>query len=207
MKTTIVFTLFIAFIAFTAFAKPKQIMVCLGKEEQYIHKNKIGGAFFKLNQDMISSLVQLPLPVKMIPKIYSQICNDTIKFPSLQILKFMIQGSEDIFFTDAKKEEISQMAISKIAIDEIQEKSIYIFIDFLNALQADAPTPNCILNAIKDLKQIYIDLRYLEEELGTQKIIKSINNKQKIFQELEKAPQIIKSCQKALRPATKPRKP
>lgn len=200
MKILVQFIVFILFTSLTispTFAKAKKMMICLGKEEHYIHKNKIGGAFFKLNQDMIGSLVQFPAPIKMTPKMYKKICHPKIKFPSLQLLKYLIQNSNDIFYIDAKKAEVSQIAISKIAIDELQQKSIHIFINFLNALQAAAPTPNCIVNAIPELKAIYNALRYLQEELGTQKIIASINNKQKIFQELERAPQIIESCLKA----------
>jgi hypothetical protein len=195
--------LFILFTSFNCFAKAKKMMVCLGKEEQYIHKNKIGGAFLKLNQDMIGSLVQFPSSVKMTPKMYNKICNPEIKFHSLQLLKYLIENNDDVFYIDTNKEDISQTAISKVAIKELQQKSIHIFIDFLNALQADAPSPNCIMNAIEELKVIYTDLRYLQEELGTQKIIDSINNKQKIFQELERAPSIIQSCHKAGKTATK----
>lgn len=180
----------------TTHARPKKIMVCLGKEEQYIHKNKIGGAFFKLNQDLIGALLQFPRYVKMTPKVYQQVCPAGSKFPSLSLLKHLILNSTMLFYVDADKNEVSQMAISKLAIDELQKKSLHIFIDFLNALQAEAPTVNCIVNSIEELKVTYLNLRYLEEELGTQKIFDSLSKKQIIFQKLERAPEIIQSCKK-----------
>jgi hypothetical protein len=181
-------------------AKPKKMMLCLGKEEKYIHKQKIGGAFYKLNQDMIGALIQLSPNIKMTPKAYKHICAENIKFPSLQLLKLLIKESGHLFYIDSNKDEISQIAIAKSGVKELREKSIHIFINFLNGVQADSPRPNCIVDSIPELKEVYEQLRYLEEEMGTKKIIHGIKNKDGIFAKLAHIPKIIKKCKQTKKP-------
>ena len=57
--------LFLILLMQPTWAKPKQFLICLGKEEAYYHKNKLSGAYSKLNQQMISAVVQLSYAIEL----------------------------------------------------------------------------------------------------------------------------------------------
>ena len=63
MKKLLPLTLFSLFMALffdsaLALDKPNPLLVCLGKEELKIHKSKIEGPIYKLNQELINQLAR-----------------------------------------------------------------------------------------------------------------------------------------------------
>ena len=174
-----------------AMAAPKPFMVCLGTEEAYIHKNKIGGAYYKLNQTIISALVQLSDTTQMNPANLKVICSK--RFVSLEILKLLMTEKESIFYTTKGKKDIRQLSVDKHSINELQEKSIHIFISFINSIQAQLNGPHCLTKKIPELNKFFEQMRYTLEDVGVKSIIKTLKNPKVIFEKLHSIP-ADKSC-------------
>lgn len=182
MKLLFIF-LFSLFTSFYAQATAKPYLVCLGNEETYIHKHKIGGAFYKLNQDIISALIQLSDSTQIQPKLLKQVCAK--KFVSLEILKLMISSKENIFYTTKLKGNIEQRTIDEHNLKELKEKVIFIFIDFLNKVQAGQSDPKCLTKKIPELKTFFEKSRYILEDIGPEELVKTIKDPDVIFKKLE----------------------
>lgn len=180
------FLIFILTLSSNLFAKAKPYLICLGKEETLIHKEKIGGAFLKLNQDIISALIQLSDSTQMSKANLKKVCAK--KYTSLEILKLMILSKEDVFFTTKDKLNIEQMTIDKHNLKELKEKVVFIFIDFLTKLQSQYDDPKCLSKHIPELKDFYYKLRYTLEEVGLENLIKSLESPERIFNKIEKLP-------------------
>jgi len=187
----LVTTLFLFLISFNLYAKAKPYLVCLGKEETYIHKEKIGGAFLKLNQDIISALIQLSDSTQMSKENLKRVCSK--KFTSLEILKLMIESKEGVFFTTKNNTNIEQMTIDKHNLKELKEKVVFIFIDFLTKLQAQYDDPNCLFKHIPELKDFYYRLRYTLEEVGLDHVMSTLKDPEAIFKKIENLPK-SKKC-------------
>ena len=165
-------------------AKPlKKFLVCLGQEESYIHKNKIGGAYAKLNQEMISALVQLSDHIVMRPKLEEKVCNK--RFASVEILRLLLTEKKPPFITQAKVGNIKGRAIDKNSIKELQEKSIYIFIDFVNSIQTQMKSANCLTKQIPELQTFFQKLRHTLEDVGMKQIFNKIKNIDGVFNKLQ----------------------
>lgn len=166
----------------STWAKPKQFLVCLGTEEAYYHKEKIGGAYSKLNQEMISAVVQLSDKITLKPKFEKKICSK--RFVSVELLKFLVTEKQPIFQISSLT-NIQQRAVEKNSIKELHEKSIFIFIDFLNSIQAQMKTANCLTKKIPELKIFFEKMRYTLEEVGHKQIFKEIKKPEIIFEKLQ----------------------
>ena len=186
-----IITLLLLAYSTTALATPKPYMVCLGKEEAYIHKNKIGGAYYKLNQTIISALVQLSDTTQMKPKSLNLICSK--RFVSLELLKLLITEEESIFFSTKGNRNIRQLSVDKHSIKELNEKSINIFISFINSIQAQLKGPHCLTKKIPELNKFFEQIRYTLEDVGVNTIIKTLKNPKAIFEKLHSIPN-DKSC-------------
>lgn len=177
--------LFLLFLAPSIHAKPlKKFIVCLGQEEVYIHKNKIGGAYSKINQDMISALVQLSDNIVMRPKLEDKVCKQ--KFPSIETLKLLLTEKQSPFISQAKRGNIKARAIDKNSLKELKEKSIHIFIDFVNAIQTQMNSAHCLKKKIPELANFYKKLRHTLEDVGLKQIFNEIKDIDTVFQKLQK---------------------
>ncbi len=188
MKIILFISLFYASLTIAA---PKPHLICLGKEEAYIHKNKIGGAYKKLNQDIISALIQFSDSIRMNPKSLKQVCSKT--FVSLEILKLLIIEKNPIFHSKQTSKNIRQKSLDKLSLTELKEKSIHIFISFINSIQAQLKTPDCLKKKIPQLNDFFYKLRYTLEDIGEKEIIKSIKDPKKVFKKLHSLP-MDKNC-------------
>lgn len=176
--------LFILFLTPSIQAKPlKKFIVCLGQEEAYIHKNKIGGAYSKINQDMISALVQLSDNISMRPKLEEMVCKQ--KFPSIEILRLLLTQKKSPLISRANKGNIKARAIDKNAIKELNEKSIHIFIDFVNAIQTQMSSAHCMKKKIPELAKFYSKLRHTLEDVGLKQIFNEIKDINGVFKKLQ----------------------
>lgn len=177
-----------------AHATPKKLMVCLGKEEQFLHETKVLGPYFKLNQQLISLFIQSPDNLELKDENYSMVCGTDIKFPSIKLLELLILNGTELFSINLNQNDITNIAMTNIAIDEIKEKSADILINFLANLQADASTVNCLESQIPELKMFFEQLLYIQEEYGKKNIINDLKKKSKAFGQLEKTADLLKNC-------------
>lgn len=177
-------SLFLFILALPANAKPlKQFLVCLGQEEAYMHKHKVGGAYAKLNQEMISAFVQLSDHIIMRPKLEKQVCAQ--KFPSIEILKLLITEKRPPLISKTNKMNVQLHTVDKNSIKELQQKAIYIFVDFINAIQTQMKSPRCLEKQIPQLKDFFKKMRYTLEDVGPEELVREIKDIDSVFKKLQ----------------------
>lgn len=198
MKFLIIFIILVFYISL-AFASPKEILKCLGKEEQFIHENKIGGAFYKLNQELISNFILLPQEISLNDQLYKSICNRKINFPSFKLLEKLIL-KENIFTLNIEAGDISKKALVEVSIGEMQESAIDIFMNFLNNIQSQTSDAKCLTAQISDLTELFEKFRYIEEDVGKVAILQELKEKKNIFDQLENASNFLKKCNQVKEP-------
>lgn len=163
---------------------PKKFLVCLGQEEAYLHKHKLGGAYSKLNQDMISALVQLSNHIFLRPKFEKLACAK--KFPSVEILRQLLTERKSPFYSNEKRGSVKALAVDKNSIKELSEKSVYIFIDFLTGIQTQMKSAHCLTKQIPELKDFFYKMQYTLEDVGMKQIFNELKNIDRVFKKLQK---------------------
>lgn len=165
-------------------AKPsKKYIVCLGQEETYIHKNKMTGAYSKLNQDIISAVVQLGDRIILISEFEENACAK--KFTSLEILRYLITKKKEVFVTTANPENILDSSIDANAIKELHDQSLTIFLDFITSIQALMKSSKCLVKQIPEIKNLFDKIRYSAEDVGIEQIIDEVKDINRIFDKLQ----------------------
>lgn len=163
---------------------PKKFLICLGQEEAYIHKHKLGGAYSKLNQDIISALVQLSDHIFLKPKFEKKVCAK--KFPSVEVLRILLTEKDSPFYSNNRRGNVKALAVDKNSIKELSEKSIHIFIDFVNGVQTQMKDPHCLQKQIPQLKTFFHKMQYTLEEVGMKQIFDEIKNIDQVFMKIKK---------------------
>ena len=176
-KTLFVVSVFLfasQFFALQARAEPKRYMFCLGQEEARIHKNKIGGAVYKLNQEVIGALVQLSDSIYMKTKHVKEVCSSP--YPSIKILELLL-SEENVFFSRYTGDRRPKLlALDERLLSELKNQSAYLFSGFMATLQAGMPKPDCLRNQIPELNEFFEKMLYAQENLGLKKIIDLIED-------------------------------
>lgn len=190
------YLLMLTFLTIPTWAKPKSLMYCLGQEEQKLHKEKNLSHQYKLNQDVISAMVQLHNKVVLKPKHYKVVCDEKTKSPSFELLRVVLINKNDAFI-NLLEEETLHYGVAQKSIDELNQRMIGVFIDYLAAIRAKAPTHNCITDHIPALKPFYEKLLFLQQDLEPKAILSSITDLHEIFIKLEYVDSIYKKCESA----------
>lgn len=162
-------------------ANPTPFMVCLGQEEATIHKNKIGGAHYRLNRELISALIQLRSTIKMKRKFEKQVCNALS--PSIKMLELIM--SEEIFYSKYDKEnQTSNYQIDMTTINSLNRTSSQLFINFVTTMQAALPKSNCMQQLVPELNEFFEKMQYILEDVGIKRVMETIKEPKKTFQKL-----------------------
>jgi hypothetical protein len=165
-------------------ARPqKRYLWCLGQEEAYIHKNKIGGAYNKLNQEMILIIVQLSQTINLKQEIEEKICSK--KFSSVELLRFLIKQKENVFYSTVDQENLKLISVDRNSIKEVHEQAINLFIDFINSIQAQMPKAGCLVKKIPELQIFFDRTLHTLEDVGIEGLFKNLKNVDKIFDQLQ----------------------
>lgn len=183
-----IFTVLLLFFSLNIlFSKPAkashEFLKCLGQEELYIHKNKIGGSYEFINREMINISVQLRDSVRMRSRFEKMLCHKSIKFPSLKLLEFFIEG-HSIFYSSSAKGDIVSRSLDKKSIKELYSNSARLFIRFISVLQSELKVPNCLQKNIPELSDFIIRGRYTLEDIGLKQLINELKNKDIVFSSL-----------------------
>jgi hypothetical protein len=177
MKLILIFCLF----SITLLANPKKYMVCLGKEEATIHKQKIGGAHYKLNQEIIAALLQLRTSIEMKANYEDVICNSIS--PSIKTLELLM--SKDLFYSiHSKENNLSSYQIDQMALKDLEYKSAELFIGFVTGLQAALPKANCLQKLVPELDIFFEKMQYILEDVGIERVMSTIKSPAKTFKKL-----------------------
>lgn len=160
-------------------ANPAQFMVCLGQEEVTIHKNKIGGAHYRLNRELISALIQLRSTIGIQNKYQKQICN--AGSPSIKLLELIM--SKKIFYSKHNK-DTSDYQIDLTTIKNLQQTSSQLFINFVTTMQASLPKASCLQKLVPELDIFFEKMQYILEDVGVDRVMSTIKEPKKTFQKL-----------------------
>lgn len=171
---------------------PKKYMVCLGKEEAKIHKKNIGGPVYRLNQEVISSLVQLRESIFMKDDSITEICK--APYPSVKFLELLMKEDHIFYSNHNKKRDPREYTIDQAALAELKRTSAPLFVSFITGLQAGLNRPNCLQELIPELGPFIDDMLYLQENLDIEQILASIKSPKSVFEKLQKLDSNGASC-------------
>jgi hypothetical protein len=185
------FVITIFFVSMDVWSKANSpLLVCLGSEEKKFHLLKTQGPIYELNQRLISELVQIP-SVRIDTNDLKHLCDKSSKSPSVKLLSLVLSRGEKLFKIDTDIPE-SQKLISQSMIKDFVEISREIFLNFVSSIQSVAPTPNCLEQEIPSLKNLYKDLKYLQDEVETKKLFEGKENV--IFERLQNYQKSFQRC-------------
>ena len=190
---TKLFVLIIFCLSLPCFATPTALMKCLGQEELKLHQKKDKTYRYKLNQDIIGAMVQLHSNVILKPKHFKNICDKKVKSPAYELLKTILIFKTDAF-VNLLNEKTMMYGVAQKSIKELYYQMIDVFLTYLAAIRANAPTKNCIEDNIPALKPLYERMLYLQEHLEKEQILDSITDLHEIFIKLEYTESIYKKC-------------
>jgi hypothetical protein len=161
-------------------------LVCLGQEEVNIHKKKDTGPYYKLNQEMISTMLQLNETIQIKNQYLKEICEASNT--SFKILELIFSHNGDIFISTAAKNNIQVRSMDKFSIDELKARSFKVLINFLTRQQALYTDPHCLKKKVPEILSFYENATYLLSEIGIENTIKTIANKKVFFKNLKNLP-------------------
>jgi len=174
------------------FASENYLMYCIGQEELKIHKAKKTGALSKLNQEIISELLQLSDRIKLKDKYLEKVCDSKNNEKSLSLLNYILLDKKS-FYTIATEHEIKEQAIDLKHIKELNRTAVSLFINYLNNLQAETNKANCLAKKIPSLRKLLRNGRYILEDLDYENILEHKHDFELIFRKL-KSPDLLTNC-------------
>lgn len=187
-------TLFIVFFSANLFAASNDVLKCLGREEAYIHKNKIGGSFKSLNQAMIGELILLGKSLSLAPSLENELCSKETIFPSFILLeKILNDGARTLTYRSGSLTSTKDFS-DRQTVRELNKNIFDIFIDFLTKLQAEVNDPHCLTRQFPELKEFYIQAQHVYEEQGSKRILSNFRTLPKLLKSI-KSSEWKKSCQ------------
>lgn len=191
--------LFLTLLVMPLEARTRQILKCLGQEEQQFHLKKDSGPLYELNQRLISEMVQIPR-IEISTADYEEICKNTKYSPSWKLLEQSIKKGKALFIYP---ENITgmQRSMAEGMVDDYIDATREILLNFINQVQMLAPTPTCLKEQIPELDNFFIEIKYLQEDVDLQQIFKGKD--QKIFERLTYFPEAFKKCREDLKKKAK----
>ena len=170
----------------TLLAAARPHLVCLGAEEVKIHKAKDTGPYYKLNQEMISTMLQLSESIQMTPKALKEVCES--ESTSLKILELIFTSKKSVFTSKLKANNVHGTSSDAFSIDELKIRSFKVLINFLTRLQSNYTDPHCLKKKVPEINSFYENATHLLAELGIEKTVKTIKNPKKFFEKLRNLP-------------------
>ncbi len=161
-----------------------RILLCLAKEEEFIHKNKIRHSLYPMNQFFMNYFASRQgLKLKDIH--YKKVC--TKPPSSFALMSLLLTHGKNSFLFDNNIQVLSQG-------DDVEVSAFRLFFEHISRLEAGAPRANCLRDNIIHLKEITMRYSHLEN-LGHQKITQTDSNKLKvILNALEDVGLIYRKC-------------
>ncbi len=163
-----------------------KVLRCLGKEEALFFKQKRKDSLYKLNQELINTLVNSP-NLELNPRYAMTICQNN-QSVSQQLLFYGLIKRHKLFITPNNIPHQVDYFIQELA---------NIFFRYISLVQSEMPTANCLTNTIPELKTLLERYKYLQTDLPADKLLEDKNELKKIFQGLLHYQEIFKRCAKA----------
>jgi hypothetical protein len=169
------------------------VLECLGAEELILHKKKLTGPLYTLNQRFINELSSWG-KIHIKPKELTKICTSQEFSPSVNLLRHFIIFEKSFFEVSTYKKTISEIALQKSLINSLMSKIPNIFFNYLSSLQALAENPKCLNLKVPELNYFIYQFKYLEDEIPTKFLLKNKSKLSSIFNKIRDLDVILKSC-------------
>lgn len=177
--------------AYAADGEVPNIVQCLGREEAIYLKNRMAGPNVNLNRDLINELItheQIPIKNEVLKKI----CEPDSPTGFLTLQYFMTMRLDVLDFKDVDK--INQKRYEQIFV-EMTSKFPSMFLSYITALTAQAPTYDCLTKEIPEIDRYLDQYKYLENEVSGEKVLLNIDTIAKIFQKIKDYEKIFERCE------------
>ncbi|MEE2744083.1 MAG: hypothetical protein VYD54_09260 [Bdellovibrionota bacterium] len=188
---------FLIFFSFSLTLKAEKtyqsILQCLGMEEMMLHKKKIRGPIYDLNQKLISEVSSGNL-MKVKEDIIKEICLGSDFSPSVNFLRKLLVEGKSIYEFDRDNEKVFRL--QKAATETLQQKVPNLFFNYLISLQSLTNRADCLYKAIPEFNYFVQRFRYLQEEINPQKLLSEKGKIEAIFMRLKKIEKVIRKCNK-----------
>lgn len=170
------------------------LIKCLGLEELAIHKKKVIGPVYKLNQHFINELSTL-YGLTLKEDSLNRVCRQKAFSPSVNLLQELLLKGRKAFIIPKASIEGGPTALATSALDGFLDKTPHVFFTYLSQLQALAPLAPCLENKIPEIGYFMERYKYLEDISGSRGIIEKEQSKvRSIFTKLKNFDSIIKVC-------------
>ncbi len=181
-------------------ASDYKILKCLGAEEKRFHLKKELGPIYDLNQRLIAEMVQIP-KLEIRQEDYLAICAGQKFSESWKLLELSIKEGKSLFVIPKDIQGI-QRSMTEGMIDDYVEATREILINFISQIQTISPTPTCLKEEIPELDKLFVEIKYLQEDVDAKVIFQGKD--QKIFEKLKNYPLAFEKCRALLKKKVKP---
>lgn len=189
------------FLGLRAFAQTPTLLECLGAEEKRFHLAKKTGPVYELNQRLIAEMVQIPNS-QIRPEELKLVCSKGRFSESWKLLERTILKGKNLFLVSSSLSDM-QKGMTEGMVEDYVENSREILLNFISAIQAEAPSATCLKEEIPKLDEFFIQIKYLQEDVDIKKIFEGYD--QKIFESLKDYPQAFDKCRERLKKKLKPK--
>lgn len=174
-------------------ASQNKLLQCLAKEEERIHKNKVHFSQAKLNQDLVNELASSN-DILIKEKYLEEICNNPSFPPSVNLLRHLLIYENEIYDLRFTGLEESMKSFKISYINEFKKQVPNIFITYVSSINAQMPDAYCLERHIPEIKKFNEKVKYLEDELTINDLIKDKKQIKAIFNKLTSAKKIKEKC-------------
>lgn len=175
----------------------ESLIKCLGREEHKIHKKKLSGALYEINQRLISELVMFQ-KININPQMKKEICASRNPTPSVRLLEYLVTYQDKVFDLTGPINE-AEKELYKSSILEFTDIIPELFFLYVSHLQAVTPRPACLEEHIPQLKSLLEDVKNLEGDVPTKDLLKQKNRGDKILIQLRNFNSINETCTQELK--------
>ncbi len=174
-------------------AQVSDLIRCLGQEELALHKQKLAGPLYQLNQELI---VLFAGNNELILKdgLYEQICQNKDFSPSVALLEKLFTENYKIFNLDKEMIPGATSLGHHVIMNELKDRGHLIFANYLAGLQGLTKDPHCLEREIPELQYFYARIKYLEEDVDAQDLITEPAKIEAIFKKLKTFNALRKRC-------------
>lgn len=174
-------------------APASQLLKCLGMQEKVFHQKKLSGALYELNQRMIAELVQLS-GIDGNSSIVDQVCRSQ-REGALYLLEAILLDANNWYIIRAQSSSLGT-SLSQELVKELNLSGPELLLNFLGLLQMESPTLDCLEKNIPGVGQLYLEVKWLQEEIDIHKIAGKKSRLAKIFAGIHRSGNYFEACAK-----------
>ena len=158
-----------------------------------IHRSKTVGPVYFLNQHFVNELATI-YGLTLKKDVLDEVCQSREFSPSVYLLKILLLRGRDAFDIPPAANLGGVEALAASSLTSFLERIPHVFFTYLSKLQALAPRAKCLEKEIPELSYFMERYKYLEDAIGTKKLIEEPAKVNSIFIKLKRFDAIIKKC-------------